>query len=65
MATSFASLVKRFARDERGASLVEYAVLVALITSGLIAAVIALGGQIETSFEAITTVLSGNQAGGN
>jgi Flp pilus assembly pilin Flp len=57
------ALVKRFAREERGASLVEYAVLVALITGALVAAVLALGGAITGSFTAITNVLTGNQAG--
>ena len=59
------ALIKRFAREERGASLVEYAVLVALITGALVAAVLALGGAITGSFTAITGVLTGNLAGTN
>jgi Flp pilus assembly pilin Flp len=35
MPTSFLSLVKRFAREERGASFVEYALLVALVVAAI------------------------------
>ena len=58
MRSSFLSLIKRFAREECGASLVEYAVLVGLITAAVIAAVTALGGQISTELGELTTRLS-------
>jgi pilus assembly protein Flp/PilA len=63
MRKQFADIVKTFARDESGASMVEYSVLVGLITAALIAAVAALGDQIILAFEAITQVLVDNQAG--
>lgn len=44
--------------DERGASLVEYALLVALIAVVCIVAVTTLGGQVNNSFDTITTELS-------
>ncbi|WP_088346023.1 MULTISPECIES: Flp family type IVb pilin [Rhodomicrobium] len=59
MATSFAALVKRFARDERGASLVEYAVLIGIITAGLVTAITALRTEIIGSFTAIGALLPG------
>jgi pilus assembly protein Flp/PilA len=57
MATSFVSLVKRFAREERGASLVEYAVLVGLVTAAIITAIGLLGDQIQAAFTNVTTRL--------
>lgn len=54
------ALLKRFAREENGASMVEYAVLVGLITVALIAAVGALGTQIIAEFTEVTTELAGD-----
>ena len=53
------ALLKRFAREESGASMVEYAVLVGLITVALIGAVTLLGGQIQTELDEVRTELSG------
>lgn len=58
MRTSFASLVKRFARDERGATLVEYSVLVGLVTVALVGAIGLMGGQIQIAFDRIVAVLT-------
>lgn len=44
--------------EERGASLVEYALLVALIAVVCIVAVTTLGGQVNNSFDTITTQLA-------
>jgi pilus assembly protein Flp/PilA len=63
MRSSFSAVVKRFGRDERGASMVEYAILVGLITAALVTAINTLGTNIGASFTAISTVLSSNQAG--
>ncbi len=59
MSSSILSLVKRFARDERGASLVEYATLIGIITVGLVAAITALQGEIVAAFNAIGALLPG------
>ena len=58
MRTNFASLVKRFARDERGATLVEYSVLIALVTVALVAAITTMGDQIQLAFQRIAGVLT-------
>ena len=42
-------------RSERGASLVEYALLVALIAVVCIAAVTALGGRAKSNFSSVST----------
>jgi pilus assembly protein Flp/PilA len=62
MRTNFASLVKRFARDERGATLVEYSVLIALVTVALVAAITLMGDQIQIAFNRIATVLTTSNA---
>ena len=43
-------LTARFTNSERGASMVEYILLVALIALAVIAAVMALRGQLESKF---------------
>ncbi len=58
MATSFISLVKSFARDERGASMAEYAILLGLITTALIGLVTAFGAQLGAQFSAVTGILA-------
>jgi pilus assembly protein Flp/PilA len=65
MATSFSSLVKRLARDDRGAALVEYAVLVGLITAAIITAIGLLGDNINTAFTNVTTRLGVSNTNNN
>ena len=57
MTTSFLSLVKRFAREERGASMVEYSVLIGIITVALIGVVTTLSEEIVGLFGAVNTAL--------
>ena len=52
-------LVKCFRRDEKGAALAEYALLVALIAVVCVVAVTALGTQISTAFSEIASALAG------
>jgi pilus assembly protein Flp/PilA len=44
-------------RDEKGATAVEYGIMVALIAVAIILAVTALGGQLTTLFENVKTQL--------
>ena len=54
----FASWLRaRFGDSERGASLVEYALLVALIAVVCIAAITAVGSKANTKFEAVNAAL--------
>lgn len=46
-----------FIKDEDGLELSEYAVMGALIIIGLIAAITALGGQIEIVFEKLKSAM--------
>ena len=50
----------RLARDEQGASLVEYILLVALIALAVIAAVVFLRGQVSSKFDDTGSKLSTN-----
>ncbi len=46
-------------RDERGATAVEYGLLVALIAGVLVAAIGLLGGDILAAFRTVTTAIPG------
>jgi pilus assembly protein Flp/PilA len=52
------NLITRFAKDEQGAALVEYGMLVGLIAVVCIAAVTALGVRVEAVFTTITADLA-------
>ncbi len=56
--------VRELEARERGATAVEYGMLVALIAAVIITAVALLGGQINTAFGKITKAL-GDNAGTN
>jgi pilus assembly protein Flp/PilA len=53
------SLFKRFAKDESGATAIEYALMAALIGVAIIGAVIALRQQLEAVFQKIGAALAG------
>jgi len=53
-------LQARFTKDERGANLVEYILLVALIALAVIAAVVFLRGQVSNKFNETGSKLSNN-----
>ena len=48
------SFVKRFVKDESGATAIEYGLIVALIAVGIIAAARGLGSQIGATFNTLT-----------
>jgi pilus assembly protein Flp/PilA len=54
---SFVAVAKTRAEEEKGATAVEYGLLVGLIAVVIIVAVTALGGQLKTLFTDITTAL--------
>ena len=51
--------IRTFFKDDSGANMVEYALLVALVGVALIGTVTALTGGVKTSFGTATTSLSG------
>lgn len=62
MTNRFSNLVKKFARDESGASLVEYSILIALVTVAVVAAIGTMGDQILLAFQRMGTVLTTSNA---
>lgn len=54
----------RFAKDESGATAIEYGLIVALIAVVIITAVSTLGGKLNTAFTDINTGLTAAPAGG-
>jgi Flp pilus assembly pilin Flp len=53
-------LTAKFTKDEQGANLVEYILLVALIALAVIAAVVFLRGQVSDKFNETGSKLSSN-----
>lgn len=53
------ALIDRFRRDEQGAALVEYGILVGLIAVICIAAVTIVGTQVSLAFSKIASQLTG------
>jgi pilus assembly protein Flp/PilA len=53
-------LVNRFRRDNEGAALVEYGILVGLIAVICIASVVIVGTQVSTAFSKIASALQAN-----
>ena len=52
------NLVKRFAKDESGATAIEYGLIAAGISVAIIAAVKGLGTQLNSTFGTITSQLA-------
>jgi pilus assembly protein Flp/PilA len=52
-------LAERLSRDERGATAVEYGIMVALIAAVIILVVQALGNQVKAAFCDVVTKLGG------
>ncbi len=59
IATMVSVVTGRFESRDRGATAVEYGLLVGLIAVVIIAVVTALGGQLQAMFQAILTALGG------
>jgi Flp pilus assembly pilin Flp len=57
MVSRLNSELVRLARDERGASLLEYTILLALITAGAVASVTSVGTWVGTKWTLLRTAL--------
>ena len=53
-------LVKRLRRDEEGAALVEYTVLLGIMLVAVISTIVLVGGWVNTKWTALWTALQGN-----
>ncbi len=54
------TILKRFVREEEGATMVEYGLMVALIAIVCIVAVAAVGTQLNTKFSNVSGSISGS-----
>ncbi|MFK4299095.1 pilus assembly protein Flp/PilA [Arthrobacter sp. GAS37] len=54
---SFIRAAANSTKSEKGATAVEYGLLVALIAAVIVAIVVTLGGQINTAFTSVSTAL--------
>lgn len=54
---SFLCATANSAKSEKGATAVEYGLLVALIAAVIVTIVVTLGGQINTAFTSVSTAL--------
>jgi pilus assembly protein Flp/PilA len=61
----FAILRMQFDRDERGATMVEYGLLVALIAGVAIGTIGILGGNVHAAFTNVCKSVGGAVTGGN
>jgi pilus assembly protein Flp/PilA len=50
--------VRRLAKDEEGAALIEYTVLLGILVVAVIATIIAVGGWVNNKWTALNTALS-------
>jgi pilus assembly protein Flp/PilA len=57
-------LVQKFLRDESGATMVEYAILVALIAVAVIATVVLVGEKIDEVFNKVIDEIDANAGTG-
>ena len=53
-------LLKKLGRDEEGAALVEYTVLLGVMLVAVIGTIVLVGGWVNTKWTALWTALSGN-----
>lgn len=56
--TQLQTLKNRFARDESGAALIEYSVLIGLITVAAILAITNVGNWVSTQWTSLDTALN-------
>jgi pilus assembly protein Flp/PilA len=56
--------VIRFARDEDGATAIEYGLIAALVSVAAIGALTAMGSSLSTMFNTVSTALSTAVSGG-
>lgn len=54
------TLVQRFAKDQSGATAIEYGLIAAGISVAIITVVNSLGGQLKNTFTNVSTQLGGN-----
>lgn len=59
------NMMSKFFKDESGATMVEYAILVALISIAAIVIIAVLGNQINNTFNQVVRCINGGGAAGS
>ena len=59
------NIAKRFHEDEDGAAMVEYTILLGIITVAVIATIVAVGGWVSSNWTALCTDINGKGAAGS
>ncbi|WP_095088856.1 Flp family type IVb pilin [Mesorhizobium sophorae] len=54
----FMTMTRQFRDDENGAAMVEYSILIGLISAAAIAAIVLVGGYVSTSWNTLTNALN-------
>lgn len=54
---------RRFRDDENGAAMIEYTVLLGIITVAIIGVIVTVGGWVETQWNTLDTALAGADGG--
>jgi pilus assembly protein Flp/PilA len=57
MRKQFSALIKTFVHDERGASLLEYTILIGLISAAAVVAITTVGGWVSAQWATLQTNL--------
>ena len=52
--------IRRFAKDQSGAAMIEYSVLIGLITAAVITTVVAVGGWVTDEWTTLNGILAAN-----
>jgi pilus assembly protein Flp/PilA len=60
--SKIASAVKTFVADENGVTAIEYGLIAALVGVAIVTAARALGGQLDTTFNAVRIAMGGAPA---
>lgn len=63
--TRLSTLRARLSDRDRGATAVEYGLIVALIAAVIVTIVATLGGQIASAFQSVSDSIGGGGGGGN
>ena len=60
MIKSAKTLAARFWKDESGATMIEYGILIGLISAAVVGIIATVGGDITTRWTALQTILGAN-----
>ena len=58
------NIFKSFAKDESGATAIEYGLIAALLSVAIIAAITTVSGELDKTYTKVGTSLSGANGGG-